>query len=93
MQISQERLYTATLRAYGRAAPDQKQYLLADNPRLSEKSSMASIKLRGWFTPKVAAHINRRQDSEYFIGPAGKAPIVNGRCITRPIIASSGRHY
>ncbi len=32
---------------------------------------MASIKLKGWFAPKVAAVINRR-DSKYFIAASEK---------------------
>jgi pSer/pThr/pTyr-binding forkhead associated (FHA) protein len=82
-QISPERLRVPTL-AVRKGKTDQKQYLLADKLTVVGKSSMATIKLRGWFKPKVAAHINRRDDSAYFIGPAGTALIVNGRPITRP---------
>jgi hypothetical protein len=35
------------------------------------KSDMASIKLKGWFAPKVAAVINRR-DGKYFIAASEK---------------------
>ena len=35
------------------------------------KSDMASIKLKGWFAPKVAAVINKRE-SKYFIAASEK---------------------
>jgi hypothetical protein len=82
-QISPQRLRIPTL-AVRRGKTDQKQYLLADKLTVIGKSSMATIKLRGWFRPKVAAHINRRDDSAYFIGPASAVPIVNGLPISRP---------
>ena len=46
------------------------------------KSDMASIKLKGWFAPKMAALINKR-DSKYFIA-ASEAKIkvvINGQPI------------
>jgi hypothetical protein len=69
---------------------DQKQYMLADKLTVIGKSSMATIKLRSWFGPKVAAHISRRDDSTYFIGSAGKVPVINGRRITKPSKLSPG---
>jgi hypothetical protein len=82
-QISPEKLRVPTL-VVRRGRTDQKQYMLADKLTVIGKSSMATIKLRGWFRPKVAAHINRREDFAYFIGPADKVPSINGRPITRP---------
>ncbi len=51
---------------------DQLQYVLSSKLSVIGKSNMASIKLKGWFAPKVAAVINRR-DSRYFIAASEKA--------------------
>ena len=45
---------------------DQKQYALLSKYSVIGKSDMASVKLKGWFAPKVAAAITRR-DNKYFI--------------------------
>jgi predicted component of type VI protein secretion system len=46
-------------------------YVLSSKLNVIGKSDMASIKLRGWFAPKVAAVINRR-DHKYFIAASEK---------------------
>ena len=51
---------------------------------------MATVKLKGWFAPKVAAQINRREDNSYYIGAADKVPSVNGQAIGHPTKLSSG---
>jgi FHA domain len=48
---------------------DQGQYMLAGKLTVIGKSNMASIKLKGWFKPKVAAVVNHR-DGKYFIAPS-----------------------
>ncbi len=50
---------------------DQSQYTLSGKLSVIGKSEMASIKLRGWFAPKVAAVINRRE-GKYFIAASEK---------------------
>ena len=50
---------------------DQSQYTLSGKLSVIGKSDMASIKLKGWFAPKVAAVINRR-DGKYFIAASEK---------------------
>ncbi len=45
---------------------DQKQYTLTGKLTVIGKSDMASIKLKGWFAPKVAAVINKREN-RYFV--------------------------
>ncbi len=50
---------------------DQSQYVLSGKLTVIGKSDMASIKLKGWFAPKVAAVINKR-DSKYFIAASEK---------------------
>jgi hypothetical protein len=51
---------------------------------------MATVKLKGWFAPKVAAQINRREDNSYYIGAGDKVPSVNGQPILHPAKLSSG---
>jgi len=41
---------------------------------------MATIKLRGWFKPQMAAQINQRDDG-YYVGPGDKTPLLNGVAI------------
>jgi pSer/pThr/pTyr-binding forkhead associated (FHA) protein len=48
---------------------DESTYVLSAKLSVIGKSEMASIKLKGWFAPKVAAVINHR-DSRYFIAPS-----------------------
>jgi predicted component of type VI protein secretion system len=50
---------------------DQREYVLSGKLNLIGKSDMASIRLKGWFAPKVAAVINHR-DGRYFIAPSKK---------------------
>jgi pSer/pThr/pTyr-binding forkhead associated (FHA) protein len=50
---------------------DQGQYTLTGKLSVIGKSDMASIKLKGWFKPKVAAVINRR-DGKYFVAASEK---------------------
>jgi pSer/pThr/pTyr-binding forkhead associated (FHA) protein len=69
---------------------DQREYMLNDKLTVVGKSGMATVKLKGWFAPKAAAQINRRDDNSYYIGGADKIPTVNGQPITRPTKLSSG---
>ena len=50
---------------------DQKQYLLTSKMSVIGKSDMASIKLKGWFAPKMAAIISKRE-SAYVIAASEK---------------------
>jgi predicted component of type VI protein secretion system len=45
---------------------DQRRYVLSGKLSVIGKSDMASIRLKGWFAPKVAAVINKK-DNKYFI--------------------------
>jgi pSer/pThr/pTyr-binding forkhead associated (FHA) protein len=49
-----------------------------------------NVKLQGWFKPKAAAQINRKDDNSYYIGAADKTPSVNGEPITHPTKLASG---
>lgn len=50
---------------------DHHQYVLSGKLTVIGKSDMASVKLKGWFAPKVAAVINKR-DGKYFIAASEK---------------------
>jgi hypothetical protein len=69
---------------------DRREYTLTDKLIVVGKSAMATVKLKGWFKPKAAAQINRREDNSYYIGPADKVPSVNGTPITHPTELASG---
>ena len=58
---------------------DQEKYVLTGKMTMIGKSSMASIKLKGFFAPTTAALISKR-DSKYFISPSeSKAKVkING---------------
>jgi hypothetical protein len=88
-QVAPARLKVPTLVVRG-GRTDQKEYLLNDKLTVIGKSAMATVKLRGWFAPKAAAQINRRDDQSYYIGAADKVPSVNGNPIVQPTKLSSG---
>jgi predicted component of type VI protein secretion system len=50
---------------------DESRYVLTSKLNVIGKSDMASIRLKGWFAPKVAAVINRREH-KYFIAASEK---------------------
>src|SRR5271167_1469598 len=68
---------------------DQKEYLLTNKLTVIGKSPMATIRLRGWFKPKMAAQINQRDDG-YYLGTGDKQPSVNGAPITGPVRLNDG---
>jgi pSer/pThr/pTyr-binding forkhead associated (FHA) protein len=88
-QIAPARLKLPTLVVHS-GKTNQREYLLTDKLTVIGKSALATIKLRGWFAPKAAAQINRRDDNSYYVGAADKVPSVNGTPITRPVQLSSG---
>jgi predicted component of type VI protein secretion system len=70
---------------------DQPQYVLSGKLTLIGKSDMATIKLKGWFAPKVAGVINKR-DGKYFVAPSEpKIKVnVNGTKIPGPTELGDG---
>jgi predicted component of type VI protein secretion system len=65
-----------------RGSTDQNAYLLSSKLTVIGKSKMASVRLKGWFKPKAAATINKREDG-YYISQADRIPKVNGQAVTR----------
>jgi len=68
---------------------DQKEYMLTNKLTVIGKSAMATVRLKGWFKPQMAAQINQRDDG-YYIGPGDKVPTVNGAPIPGPVRLNDG---
>ena len=68
---------------------DQKEYLITNKLTIIGKSTMATIKLRGWFKPELAAQINQRDDG-YYLGAGTKIPHVNGKAIQGTVRLNNG---
>lgn len=88
-QIAPARVKVATL-VVRNGKTDRKEYALTDKLTVVGKSAMATVKLKGWFAPKAAAQINRREDNDYYVGAADKVPSVNGQPIAHPTKLASG---
>lgn len=88
-QVAPARLKVPTL-VVRKGRTDQKEYALADKLTVVGKSAMATVKLKGWFAPRAAVQINRRDDQSYYVGAADKTPTVNGQPITHPAKLSPG---
>lgn len=68
---------------------EQKEYVLTNKLTVIGKSPMATVRLRGWFKPQVAAQINQRDDG-YYLGTGAKIPNVNGSPIQGPVRLNDG---
>ncbi|HXQ24777.1 MAG TPA: FHA domain-containing protein [Candidatus Acidoferrales bacterium] len=88
-QVAPARLKVPTL-IVRKGKTNQREYSLNDKLTVVGKSAMATVKLKGWFAPRVAAQITRRDDHAYYIGAADKVPTVNGVPIVHPTKLSSG---
>jgi pSer/pThr/pTyr-binding forkhead associated (FHA) protein len=87
-QIAPARVRVATLvRVKGQI--DKAEYQLTGKLTVIGKSEMATIRLRGWFKPKMAAQINRRDDG-YYLGRGDKVPTINGSPLGAPTLLSDG---
>jgi len=82
-QVAPARMKVATL-IVRKGRTDRREYSLNDKLTVIGKSGMATVKLKGWFAPKVAAQVTRRDDQTYYIGAADKTPSVNGVPIAHP---------
>ena len=75
-QLSPERSRVPTLTVL-RGRTDQKEYRLAGKLTVIGNSKMATVRLRGWFTPDIAAQINKHDDG-YYLGRGDRVPKLNG---------------
>ncbi len=67
----------------------QKEYVITSKLTVIGKSKMATVRLKGWFKPQLAAQINQRDDG-YYVGPGDKVPTVNGTPIPGPVRLNDG---
>ncbi|MBZ5527564.1 MAG: FHA domain-containing protein [Acidobacteriia bacterium] len=81
-QFGSGRLRMATLAVLS-GKTDKKEYLLTNKLIVIGKSEMATVRLKGWLAPAVAAQISKRDDG-YYIGMGDKTPLVNGTKISGP---------
>jgi pSer/pThr/pTyr-binding forkhead associated (FHA) protein len=75
-QLAPERVRIPTLIVL-RGRADQQEYRLTGKLTVIGRSKMATIRLRGWFTPEVAAQINKHEDG-YYLGRGDRIPKING---------------
>ena len=75
-QLSPERLLVPTPTVL-QGRTDQKEYRIAGKLTVIGHSKMATVRLRGWFTPAVAAQINKHEDG-YYLGRGDQVPKING---------------
>jgi len=68
---------------------NQKEYVLTNKLTVIGKSPMATVRLRGWFKPPMAAQINQRDDG-YYLGTGDKVPTINGTPIQGPTRLNDG---
>ena len=64
-QVAPGRVKVGTL-VVRRGKTDRSEYALTDKLTVVGKSALATVKMKGWFAPKVAAVINKRE-GKYFI--------------------------
>ena len=88
MQFAATRVKVPTLLVLS-GKTDQKEYVLTNRLTVIGKSGMATVKLKGWFKPPMAAQINQRDDG-YYLGPGDKVPSVNGTPIPGPVRLNDG---
>jgi hypothetical protein len=72
-----------------RGRTDNTEYVLADRLTVIGKSSQATVRIRGWFKPQVAAQINRRDDG-FYLGAGEKVPRLNYMPIHGPTRLNDG---
>jgi FHA domain len=87
-QLSPDRMRVPTLTVL-RGRTDQREYRLSGKLTVIGRSDMATIRLRGWFAPNVAAQINKHLDG-YYLGRGDRVPQVNGVEITGPTKLNDG---
>ncbi len=75
-QLSPDRLLVPTLTVLS-GRTDQKEYRISGKLTVIGHSKMATVRLRGWFTPDVAAQINKHEDG-YYLGRGDRVPKING---------------
>jgi predicted component of type VI protein secretion system len=78
-QVAPERMRIPTLTVLS-GRTDKKEYRISGKLTVIGHSKMATVRLGGWFTPDVAAQINKHDDG-YYLGRGDRVPKLNGRGI------------
>jgi hypothetical protein len=66
-----------------------KEFLLTSSTSMIGKSDQCTVRLKGWFAPKIAAIITKQRESYHF-SPAGKKVAVNGTPLTAKVELAEG---
>jgi hypothetical protein len=88
MQFASARMKVPTLVVLN-GKTDQKEYVLTNKLTVIGKSALATVRLKGWFKPQMAAQINQHDDG-YYLGPGDKVPKINGAPISGPVRLTNG---
>jgi len=88
MQFASSRMKVPTLVTLN-GRTDQKEYVLTNRLTVIGKSPMATVRLKGWFKPQMAAQINQRDDG-YYLGPGDKVPKINVATISGQVRLNDG---
>lgn len=78
-QLTPERMRVPTLIVRS-GRTDKKEYMISGKLTVIGRSKMATVRLRGWFTPDIAAQINKHEDG-YYLGRGDQVPKINGVAI------------
>jgi len=65
MQFASARNESPDALSFSSGRTDQKEYVLTNKLTVIGKSAMATVRLKGWFKPQMAAQINQRDDGYY----------------------------
>jgi pSer/pThr/pTyr-binding forkhead associated (FHA) protein len=87
-QISPTRVRVPTLRVLA-GRTNQQEYVLSGKLTVIGRSELATVRLRGWFAPRVAAQIHKREDG-YYLGVGDRTPKINGLPISSAAQLSDG---
>jgi predicted component of type VI protein secretion system len=87
-QVSPNRARVPTLKVLA-GRTNQSEYVLSGKLTVIGRSEMATVRLRGWFAPRVGAQVHKRDDG-YYLGVGDRIPKVNGREITRSTLLCDG---
>lgn len=87
-QLAAGRLRVPTLVVLG-GKTDRQEYTLTSKLTVIGKSHLATVRLSGWFKPKMAAQINKHDDG-YYLGAGAKVPSINGTPIQGTVQLKDG---
>ena len=87
-QLVPDRLRVPTLTVL-RGRAEHTEYRLTGKLTVIGRSEMATVRLRSWFTPNVAAQINKHEDG-YYLGRGDRVPRINGMEISGPTKLNDG---